>query len=314
LIAAMAPGTKIGAAHPGFLTGGAAPEKVLNDAVAYARSLAAARHRNEDWAEKAVRQSASLPQAEAVRLNVVDLAANDIGDLLAKLNGHTVHTPAGDVTLQLAGAQTVLLEMNWRERLLDTLANPNLAYLLFLLGVLAIVVEVFAPHGFVTGTLGVVALLLGLVGMALLPVQWVGVALLVLGMVLLVLELKLTSHGLLTLTGLAAFVLGSLVMFPRVPGYRVSWWVIGAVCVLWALALTTVVRLVMKARRGAVLVGVERLVGTVGVAKTELAPQGVVLLSGEDWHAEADPAPIARGERVQVLEVNRLTLRVRKLP
>lgn len=312
-VAAMAPGTNIGAAHPVTLSGGSLSEKVLNDAVAYARSLAAARHRNEDWAEKAVRESASLPEAEAVRLNVVDLDAADLNELLSKLNGRAIRTGIGEVSLELAGSRMVWLEMSGREQFFNILAHPNLAYLLFLLGVLAIVVEAFAPHGYVTGTLGAAALLLGLMGMANLPVQWVGVALLLLGMVLLVLELKITSHGLLTVVGLAVFILGSVLLFPRVPAYQVSWWMIGSVCLLWAAGLTGVVRLVLKARRGPVLVGVERLVGTFGVAKTELAPRGVVLVGGEDWDAEAVPPPVARGEKIQVLAVQGLTLRVRKL-
>jgi membrane-bound serine protease (ClpP class) len=312
-VAAMAPGTNLGAAHPVYYTGGAVSEKVVNDAIAYARSLAAAHRRNADWAEKAVRESASLPADEAVRLGVVDLAANDVSDLLSELNGRQAHTSTGEVTLLLAGAQAVAVDMDWRERLLGTLANPNLAYLLFVLGVLAVVVEVFAPHGMVTGTLGTVALLLGLVGLALLPVQLAGVALLVLGMVLLVLELKLTSHGLLTLTGLVAFLLGSLLLFPRVPGYGVSGWLIGAMCVLWAAALTVVVRLVVQARHAPGLMGVERVLGSVGAAKTDLAPLGVVLVGGEDWSAEAEGEPVARGEKVRVLAVNGLVLRVRKL-
>lgn len=310
-VAAMAPGTNIGAAHPMGVSSGTVSEKVVNDAVAYARSLAAAHHRNENWAEKAVRESASLPQSEALQLNVVDLAASNLEDLLAHLDGRTIHTVGGDVVLHVSGARIVPLEMDWRERALDTLANPNLAYLLFVLGVLAIVLEVFAPHGLVTGTLGVVAALLGLAGLAMLPVQLVGVALLVLGMILLVLELKITTHGVLSLIGLVSFLVGSLFLFPRVPGYRVSGWLVGGTALAWALVLTLVIRLVLEARRGPVLVGVDRLVGSFGTAKTELAPRGVVLVAGEDWNAEAD-APVARGEKVQVLEVQGLTLRVRK--
>ncbi len=310
--AAMAPGTNIGAAHPLGVSGGAVSEKVVNDAVAYAHSLAAARHRNEDWAERAVRESASLPQVEAVRQNVVDLAADDLDDLLAHLNGRTIRTASGEVVLRVAGARIVSVEMDWRERTLNTLANPNIAYLLFVLGVLALVLEFFAPHGLVTGALGAVALLLGLAGLALLPVQLVGAALLVLGMVLLVLELKITTHGVLTLVGLGSFLAGSLFLFPRVPGYRVSAWLVGATALVWAFVLSVVIRLVLKARRGPLLVGVQRLVGSVGIAKTELAPRGVVLVGGEDWDAEADVA-VSRGEKVRVLEVQGLTLRVHKI-
>jgi membrane-bound serine protease (ClpP class) len=312
-VAAMAPGTNIGAAHPVDLSGGPVSEKILNDAVAYARSLAAMHGRNEAWAERAVRESASVPAPEAVRLHVVDLPANDLNDLIRQLNGRTVHAAARDVTLSLAGAPQVLLGMSWRERLFNTLANPNVAYLLFLLGVLALIAEIFAPHGMVTGTLGVLAMILAVIGLANLPIQLSGALLLILGMVLLVLELKITSHGVLTVVGLIAFIFGSVLLFPDIPGYHLSPWAIGSVAVLWAVLLSAVVRLVLKARHGPKLVGVERLVGTIGVAKTELAPRGVVLLSGEDWDAQADPSPVGRGERVQVLEVQGLTLRVRKL-
>ncbi len=312
-VAAMAPGTNIGAAHPMYITGQAASDKVVNDAVAYARSLAAAHNRNADWAEKAVRENASIPQDEALRLKVVDLSAAELDDLLAQLDGRAVATPAGQVTLKLAGARSLWLEMNWRERFFNTLANPTLAYVLLVFGVLAIIFEVLTPGGFVAGTLGALALLLALMGLANLPVQVSGAALLVLGMVLFVLELKITSHGLLTVAGLVAFVLGSLLLFPRAPGYGVSWWAVGSVVLFWTAAFTLAFRAVVRAHRRPVLAGVEGLVGTEGIAKTELAPRGIVLLDGEDWNAEADPAPVARGEKVQVLAVHGLTVRVRRL-
>lgn len=312
-VAAMAPGTNIGAAHPIDLSGGPVSQKILNDAIAYARSLAAARHRNEAWAEQAVRESVSLPADEAVKQGVVDFLADDLNDLLGKLNGRTVRTGAGEIRLSLAGAQTVAVGINWREEVLVTLTNPTVAYLLLLLGLLGIIVEVIAPHGFVTGTFGGIAFMLALVGLANLPVQLSGAALLILGVVLLLLELKITTHGLLTLAGLVAFVLGSLLLLPHVPGYDISRWAIGTVTLAWVGILGAVVRLVVKARHKPLLTGVERVVGQTGVAKTELAPRGVVLVGGEDWNAEADPAPVARGEKVQVLGVKELTLRVRKV-
>ena len=312
-VAAMAPGTNIGAAHPVDLSGGPLSEKIVNDAAAYARSLAAAHHRNADWAERAVRQSVSVAENEALGLGIIDLTANDVGDLLAKLNGRVAHMAARDTTLALAGARQVAIETNGRERLLGTLTNPTVAYLLLLLGLLAVIVETVAPHGFVTGTAGVVAILLALVGLATLPVQLSGAALLLLGMVLLGLELKITSHGLLTMIGLVAFVFGSLLLFPRVPGFRVSFWAIGSVALLWAGMLGAVLRVVVQARRRPVITGTQRLVGGFGTAKTDLAPRGVVLLAGEDWDARADPPPVSRGEKVEVLAVDGLTLRVRKV-
>ncbi|HVB35713.1 MAG TPA: nodulation protein NfeD [Candidatus Acidoferrales bacterium] len=312
-VAAMAPGTNIGAAHPILLSGGVVSEKILNDAAAYARSIAAARHRNIDWAEKSVRDSVSLPESEALQQGVIDLAANDVADLLSQLNGRVVHMTGGDVTLSVAGATQVNIGMNWSEEILNTLADPTVAYLFLLLGILAIVIELFAPHGFVTGTLGAIAVLLALFGLANLPVHLTGLLLLVLGMSLLGLELKVTSHGVLTAAGLIAFVFGSLFLFPRAAGYAISPWAIGITALLWVVMLAFVVRIVLRTRHAAPLTGVQRVIGSVGVAKTDLAPKGVVLVNGEDWDASADPAPIARGEKISVLEIHGLTLRVRKV-
>ncbi|HEV2289255.1 MAG TPA: nodulation protein NfeD [Candidatus Acidoferrales bacterium] len=312
-VAAMAPGTNIGAAHPIFLGGGTVSEKILNDAAAYARSIAAARHRNVDWAEKAVRESVSLSDLEALQQHIIDLTASDLPDMLRQLNGRTIHMAGGDITLSLAGAQQISVGMNWREQVLSTLSDPTIAYLLFLLGVLAIVVEVFAPHGFVTGSLGVVAVVLALIGLANLPVNLAGALLLILGMVLLGLELKITSHGFLTLAGLVAFIFGSFLLLPRLPGFRISIWAIAVVALLWVLILGLVVRLVLKARRAPAITGVQRVVGSIGTAKTELAPRGVVLVNGEDWDARADAPPIARGEKIEVVEIRGLTLLVRKV-
>ncbi|MGH9702836.1 MAG: NfeD family protein, partial [Candidatus Acidiferrales bacterium] len=324
-VAAMAPGTNIGAAHPITLSGGPVSEKILNDSVAYARSLAAAHHRNEDWAEKSVRESASLAEPQALQMHVVDLAANDLPDLVRQLNGFAIHAQGRDFTLTLSGSPLVNVGMNPREQLLNTLGNPTIAYLLFLLGALAVIVEIFAPHGFVTGTLGALAVLMAIVGLANLPVQLSGALLLIGGIVLLMLELKISSHGLLTLAGLIAFVLGSLLLFPPIPGFAISGWAIGGVTLTWAAVIGTIVRLVLKARHRPVLTGVHRVVGQHGVAKTNLAPRGVVLVNGEDWDALAEDSPeapagaaqsggaIARGDRIHVLAVQGLTLRVRKV-
>jgi len=311
-VAAMAPGTNLGAAHPVYSSGGPVSDKVVNDAAAYARSLSAAHKRNAQWAERAVRESVSATAAEALSLGVIDLTANNLQDLLSQLNGRTVHRASGDVTLATAGAQTTTVEMDIQEKIFAVLTDPTIAYVLLLLGLLAVVVEIFAPHGLVTGTAGAVAVLLALVGLVDLPVQVSGAALLILAMVLLALELKITSHGLLSLVGITAFVLGSLLLLPRIPGYRISPLAIGAVTLLWILMLSLVVRLVLHARQQPVLTGIERVAGRTGVAKTDLSPRGVVLVNGEDWDGLADAPPIARGERVTVISVEGLTLHVRK--
>jgi len=312
-VAAMAPGTNIGAAHPVYALGGTVSEKVLNDAASYARSLAAAHKRNVEWSERAVRESVSATAQEALSLGVIDLMAGDVAELLSELNGRALHRASGDVTLTVAGAHVTTAEMDVREKLLAVLTNPTVAYLLLLLGTLAIVIELFAPHGFVTGTVGAVAVLLALVGLANLPVQIPGVAVLVFGILLLGLELKITSHGLLTFVGIFAIVVGSLLLLPRIPEYRISPWAIGTVTLVWVLVLATVVRLVLLARRQPILTGIERVTGREGVAKTDIDPRGVVLVNGEDWDALADAPPITRGDRVTVVSVEGLTLHVRKI-
>ncbi|HTS10691.1 MAG TPA: NfeD family protein [Candidatus Limnocylindrales bacterium] len=311
-VIAMAPGTNIGAAHPVYASGGAVSEKIVNDAAAYARSLASVHGRNVEWAERAVRESVSASPQEAVQLHVADLTPSDLPHLLAALNGRTIRRANGEETLALASPHVDTLEMDAREKFLGVLTNPTVAYLLLLLGVLAIVVEIFAPHGFVTGTIGFVAFVLALVGLMDLPVQVVGLALLLLGMVLLGLELKITSHGALSLGGLVAFVFGSVLMLPRIPGYRISPFAIGTAVLLWALMIGVVVRKVVASRHQPVLMGVQRMSGSMGVAKTEIAPRGVVLINGEDWNALADASPIAKGDRVTVVSVEGLTLHVRK--
>lgn len=312
-VAAMAPGTTIGAAHPVGPSGGAVSEKILNDEASYARVLAAAHHRNQDWAEQAVRESVSATADQAVADGVVDFMAADLNDLLRQMEGRRISDFKGGGALALAPVRITNVDMDWRERLLGGLAQPDLAYLLVLLGLLAIIVEVFAPHGLVTGTMGALALLVGLVGLALVPVDAIGLALVVLGLVLLVLELKLSLHGLLTLGGAGLFVLGSLLLVPRVPGYQLSTWLVALVALAWVGVTGMALRQVMLARRKPVLTGIERMVGATGVAKTNLAPRGVVLVGSEDWDAEAEPGPVGAGESVRVIEVRGLTLRVRKV-
>jgi membrane-bound serine protease (ClpP class) len=286
-VAAMAPGTNMGAAHPIYLSGGTVSEKILNDAAAYARSIASARHRNSEWAERAVRESVSATSQEALSLNIIDLTANDVTELLSKLDSKTIHRADGDITLSLAGATQVEIAMDSRERILETLTDPTVAYVLFLLGALAVLIEIFSPHGFVTGTIGAVAVILALVGLISMPIQISGAIVLLLGMLLL---------------GL-----------PRMPGFRISLYAIGSVALVWAVMLGAVVRLVLRSRHQPVLMGTQRVAGSSGIAKTNLAPRGVVLVNSEEWDALADAPPIAKGERISVVSVEGLTLHVRKI-
>ncbi len=312
-VAAMAPGTNIGAAHPRYITGEDVSAKVLNDAAAYARSLAAANKRNGDWAEKAVRESVSATDEEALSLHVIETIEPELDKLLAQVDGRVVRTTAGNMELRTRDARQLWLGMNWRERVFSVLADPTLAYLLLVAGAVAIIFEIVIGGSIVAGGFGAIALFLGMCGLASLPVRASGATLLVLAIVLFVAELKVASHGLLTVAGVISFVLGSWLLFPRTPGYRISLVAIVAMAACWIAVLAVVIRLVLKARRAPVSGGTECLVGAQGVAKTDLAPRGVVFVGGEDWNAEADGSPVTAGNKVEVLAVDALTLRVRRL-
>ena len=312
-VIAMAPGTNIGAAHPVYSDGSTVSEKIVNDAAAYARSLAGVHGRDVQWAERAVRESVSASAQEAVQSGIADLIAADLNDLLAKLDGRQIRRASGGATIATRGDSIAMVELDSREKLVAIVTNPTIAYLLFLLGALAIIVEIFAPHGFVTGTIGFLAILASLAGIVDLPIQVAGAALLIAGMILLGLELKITSHGALTVIGLIAFIAGSFLVLPRMPGFAISAWAIVTVAILWAAILSGAVRLVLRSRHAPVLTGVQRVAGKTGVAKTDIAPRGVVLVNGEDWDALADASPISRGERIAVDSVEGLTLHVRKI-
>lgn len=312
-VIAMAPGTNIGAAHPVYSDGSTVSEKIVNDAAAYARSLAGVHGRDVQWAERAVRESVSASVQEAVQSGIADLIAADLNDLLAKLDGRQIRRASGGATIATRGDSIAMVELDSREKLVAIVTNPTIAYLLFLLGALAIIVEIFAPHGFVTGTIGFLAILASLAGIVDLPIQVAGAALLIAGMILLGLELKITSHGALTVIGLIAFIAGSFLVLPRMPGFAISAWAIVTVAILWAAILSGAVRLVLRSRHAPVLTGVQRVAGKTGVAKTDIAPRGVVLVNGEDWDALADASPISRGERIAVDSVEGLTLHVRKI-
>ncbi|HET9401932.1 MAG TPA: NfeD family protein, partial [Candidatus Acidoferrales bacterium] len=229
------------------------------------------------------------------------------------LDGRQIRRPSGSATIAIKGASVAVLQLDTREKLVAVVTNPTIAYLLFLLGALAIMIEIFAPHGFVTGTIGFLAILASLAGIVDLPIQVAGAALLVAGMILLGLELKITSHGALTVIGLIAFIAGSFLVLPRMPGFAISAWAIVTVAILWAAMIGGVVRLVVRSRHAPVLTGVQRIAGKTGIAKTDIAPRGVVLVNGEDWDALADASPISRGERIAVDSVEGLTLHVRKI-
>jgi membrane-bound serine protease (ClpP class) len=320
-IAAMAPGTNIGAAHPVNITGeitGTMNAKVTNDAAAYARALAERRGRNADWAEKAVRQSVSITANEAVNLGVVDLVADNLPDLLAKIDGQSVFTVSGERTLAAKDAQIVQVSMPLPQEFLHAIVDPNIAYLLFVIGIIGLIAELYHPGAIFPGVTGGICLILAFVAFGSLPVNWGGVALIVLAVVLFILDIKVAGYA-LSVGGAIAFILGSLMLFsplfpasPSAPTLVVSRpLVIGttlAITAFFVFALSAGIR----AQRKRVISGISALVGATGVATSDLNPQGTVQVKSELWSAVTDGAEtIQKGEPITVVAVEGVKLRVR---
>jgi membrane-bound serine protease (ClpP class) len=310
--AAMAPGTNIGAAHPVDLAGKEISEKIVNDAAAYIKSIAEARNRNVEWAEKAVRESVSITEREAMEQGVIDIVAESMPDLLRQLNGKVAMMRGRPKTLHTLDAPVVRISMHWREKFFHALADPNIAYVFFLLGVYGLIYEVTHVGAILPGVAGAIFIILALMAFASLPVNLAGIFLIILGMVFFVLELKTPSYGALGLGGIIAFTLGSIILFSPSPFYAVAKSLILGFAIVTAAFFLLVIRLVWKAHRGRIVSGIERLQDAEGVVKLPLDPTGIVLVDGEEWNAYTDSGPIRPGERIRVLEVKGLTLRVEK--
>jgi membrane-bound serine protease (ClpP class) len=315
-VAAMAPATNIGAAHPVALGGQVDKEtlkKIENDAAAFIRTVAQERGRNADWAERAVRQSVSVTEREAVRLRVVDLVADSLPDLLQKIDGRTVRTKRGTVTLATRTAEIRPIEIGFRDRILSIITDPNVAYVLMMLGMIGLLAELYNPGAIFPGVIGGISLILAFFAFQSLPINYAGLLLILFGLVLLVAEIKVVSHGLLAIGGIVSMALGSLMLFEAPEaGFRISWWVIlptvGATAGLFLFVLTAGVRAL--ARRP--LLGAQGLIGQVGVARGPLTPEGWVTVQGEIWRAVADAGPIDDGTPVRIVDVQGLTLKVEK--
>jgi membrane-bound serine protease (ClpP class) len=315
-VAAMAPATNIGAAHPVAMGGGVDKEsmrKIENDAAAFARTIAAERGRNADWAEKAVRQSVSITEREAVKLKVVDLVAESLPDLLDKVDGRSVKTAKGAVTLQTRGATVKAIEIGFRDRVLNVITDPNVAYVLMMLGMLGLFFELSNPGVILPGVVGGISLILAFFAFQSLPINYAGLLLILFGIVLMIAEIKVVSHGVLAIGGIVSMGLGSLMLFdaPEV-GFRVSWWVILPTVGATAGVFLFVVAAGLRALTARSAVGAPALVGQTGVARGALSPEGQVLVQGELWRAVARGAPVEEGSRVRVIDVQGLTLTVEK--
>jgi membrane-bound serine protease (ClpP class) len=316
-VAAMAPGTNIGAAHPISVGGGEMgqemADKITNDAAAYIKSIAEQRGRNVEWAEKAVRESISAAETEALQHKIIDLVATDLGDLLQQLHGRQVTTAAGERILHTAGVTILPVEMNLRQRLLSLLADPNVAYMLLTLGAAGIFFEIATPGVVLPGVVGGISLLLGMYALQLLPVNYAGLALIALAIVLFIAEIKVTSYGALTIGGIVAMIFGSLMLFdtpPSLPG--LSLWVVVPTTLLVAGFFVFLVGAAITTLSQQPYSGREGLAHKVGVALTPIdRKHGKVFVAGERWDAHSDE-PVAAGDEVEILHLQGMTLQVRK--
>ncbi len=327
-IAAMAPATNLGAASPvaiGMPSGGGAEKaekkkgsdkdavaaptdtlmrKQMHDAAAYIRGLAQLRGRNADWAERAVREAVSLPAAEALKLKVIDVIADDVAALLKQIDGRRV----ADATLHTAGARAVAIEPDWRTRFLGVITNPSVAYLLILLGIYAIIFEFTNPGLILPGVVGSICVLVAMYAFHLLPVNYAGIALILLGIGFMVAEVFLPSFGSLGVGGMAAFALGSVMLIDTdIPEFEIPYALIAGLTAASAAFLILVVGMLLRARRRPVVSGREEMVGAAGEALEDLQGEGWARVHGERWRVRC-AVPLKRGERLRVTAIHGLVL------
>jgi membrane-bound serine protease (ClpP class) len=317
-IAAMAPSTNIGAAHPVTLgsqqkENKAMMEKVVNDAVAQIKGIAKKRGRNIKWAEKAVRKSVSITEGEALKLKVIDLVAPDLDSLLAKLDGRKVKIDSQTKVLATKGTSINRRQMGWRYRFLDIISNPTIAYLMLMLGIYGIFFELSNPGAILPGVIGAIFLILAFFALQMLPINYAGLALILLGIVLFIAEVKITSYGMLSVGGVVCMLLGSIMLAENLPEYmKISKGVIIPAVLVSAGFFVFAVTMALRARRKKPTTGVDGLIGEVGVSETVVDPEGTISIHGELWRAECDER-IEKGERIKVVGVDHLKLRVIKV-
>jgi membrane-bound serine protease (ClpP class) len=303
-IAAMAPGTNIGAAHPVGAGGKeiekTMSEKVVNDMVAHAKSVAEQRGRNAQWVEKAIRESVSVTETEALEKNIIDLIAKDTDDLIKQINGREIKDKA---RLDLAGAAKKVLQETFRTKVLKTISDPNIAYILLMIGLAGLYFELSHPGAIFPGVIGGICIILAFFALQALPINYAGVLLILLAIVFFIMEMKITSYGLLSVAGIVSLLLGSLMLFEASsPEFRLS----------WSVLLPTVLLVSVRAQVSTPKTGASGLVGEIGVVKSAIRPDGKVFVHGELWNATAKE-PILEGTKVNVVKVDNLVLEVEPL-
>jgi membrane-bound serine protease (ClpP class) len=317
-IAAMAPGTNIGAAHPVAMGGGEMDEemkkKVTNDAVAYIKSIAEKRGRNVEWSEKAVRESVSATEKEALELGIIDFVAEDLDDLLEKINGKSVDLPSGKIILKTEDADIVNIPMTFWDRLLTLIATPNVAYILMILGFYGLFYEITNPGAIIPGVVGALCLLLAFFAFQTLPINITGLLLLILGVIFFILEVLTPTYGPLTIGGIISMLIGSsmLINTDTAPFLKISWVVIISAVASTAAFFLFALGMAFRTMRKKSVTGKQGLIGEITTAKTKIdQDSGTVFLQGEIWNATSNEK-IQKGGKVKVVDVDGLTLKVEK--
>jgi membrane-bound serine protease (ClpP class) len=327
-IAVMAPGTNIGAAHPVSVSEkqitAEMQEKITNDAASYIVSIAEKRNRNKEWAEQAVRKSVSVSADEAMNLHIIDFIATDDANLFAKLDsiltlrkseiGGKLALFRITDTIHFTTAQTKEIPLNSRQRFLLFLTNPNVAYILLMLGIYGLFFELQSPGAIFPGVVGVLSIILAFYSLHMLPTNYAALALIGAGIFCFILEVKVTSHGILTIGGITALILGSLFLFQSpAPYYRLAILTIIITVMLTALFFIWVIGLAIRAQRKKVTTGKEGLLSEIGVAQTDLDLEGMIMIHGELWTAESLEDKINKGEKVKVISIEGMKLRVKRI-
>jgi membrane-bound serine protease (ClpP class) len=313
----MTPGTNIGAAHPVGIGIGSMDKimmkKAENDAIAYAKGIAQKRGRNIKWVEKSVKKSESITAEEALSLNVINFVASDIYQLLEQADGREVILSSGPIILNTKNAIINQKEMGWRQNILATLSNPNIAYILLLIGLAGLYFEFANPGVILPGVIGGISLILSFFAMQPLPVNFAGVLLILLGLILFFAEIKVISHGILTIGGIISMTIGSLLLFnsPE-PALRVSWDVMITSLVVISLFFIAIILLVLKAQLRKRQMGMDGMIGRVGEALTDIHDAGKVLIKGEYWNASSEII-VQKGKRIKVIEVNGIKVKVEEI-
>jgi len=317
-IATMAPGTNIGAAHPVSLQGeqdSVMNEKATNDAAAFIRTISEKRSRNIQWAEDAVRKSLSITETEALKEGVIDTIAISVQDLLEKIDGKEISLSSGKKILDTKNAEVINIEMNFKQKILGLLGDPNIAYILFMIGLYGIMFELYNPGAIFPGVIGGISLILAFYALHTLPVNYAGLALIIFAVILFIAEIKVVSHGLLSIGGVISLILGSIMLIDTestLEVIKISWQVILVIVILTTAFFIFAIGFGIKAQNRKPTTGIEGIIGEIGETISSLEPEGQIRVHGELWNAESLEGSITKGTKVKVTQISNLKLMVRK--